>query len=226
LKIYADCADLYTMKSVMNQVYGYTTNPTIIRAAGVSEYEEFIAQCVAAFPQHSLSFEVIADELPAMRYQARKLAQYGENVRVKVPVSNTNGVSTVGLVKDLTSDGVHVNVTAVFTSRQVCDFIEVMADKAECYLSIFAGRIADAGFDPSHLVRQARMEAAENISILWASAREVYNVKHAHDSGADIITLSPDLLAKYSQWGRDLEEFSLSTVTQFYADAVAAGLVL
>lgn len=214
------------MRSVMDQVYGYTTNPSLCKAAGISEYEDFICQCVAAFPEHSLSFEVIADEPSAMRYQAKKIARYGNSVYVKIPVTTCDGTSTADLVNDLTSDGIHCNVTAVFTAAQVVTFNKAMADKAECYISIFAGRIADAGFDPTFLVRQARMECAANISVLWASTREVLNVKHAHDAGADIITLSPDLLAKYQEFGRDLDKFSLLTVRQFRDDAIAAGLSL
>jgi transaldolase len=214
------------MESVADQVYGFTTNPTLMRAAGVEHYEAFVEECVARLPGHSLSFEVIADELNAMRYQARKLASWGQSVFVKIPVSTTKGISTVDLVNDLTKDGVHVNVTAVFTAAQVVEFNEALANRAECYLSIFAGRIADAGVDPTFLVRQAVMEAPENVSVLWASTREVFNVKQAHDAGAHIITLSPDLLAKYARFGRDLTEFSRLTVQQFYDDAQVAGLTL
>ena len=226
MKLFCDTADLPTMKAVADQVYGFTTNPTLMRAAGVEHYEAFVEECVAQFPTHSLSFEVVADELNAMRYQARKLAGWGTNVFVKVPVSTTKEISTLGLVEDLTKDGIHVNVTAVFTAEQVCTFHEALANRAECILSIFAGRIADTGIDPAFLVRQAVMEAPENVSVLWASAREVFNVKDACHAGADIITLSPDLLAKYQTWGRDLTEFSLETVQQFYNDAQVAGLTL
>ncbi len=226
MRLFCDSSSLYEMKSVMDRVYGYTTNPSLLRQAGVSEYEEFICQAVAAFPQHSLSFEVIADEPAAIRYQAKKLAKYGANIFVKVPAMLTTGESTAPLVSDLTSDGMHINVTAIMTAPQVCEFSAAIANKAECYLSIFAGRIADAGQDPSFLVRQARMEAAENVQILWASAREVFNVKHARDCGADIITLSPQLLAKYENFGRDLHEFSRETVQMFYRDAQVAGLSL
>jgi transaldolase len=214
------------MSAVADQVHGFTTNPSLMKAAGVEHYEAFVEECVARFPEHSLSFEVIADELNAMRYQARKLAGWGQNVFVKIPVSTTLGVSTADLVNDLTRDGMHINVTAVFTADQVCEFNEALANRAECYLSIFAGRIADTGMDPAFLVRQAVMEAPENVSVLWASAREVFNVKDACHAGADIITLTPDLLAKYQRWGRDLAEFSLETVKMFRDDATAAGLTL
>ncbi len=210
----------------MDQVYGYTTNPTLILGAGISEYEEFIAQSVATFPDHSLSFEVIADTLPAMKYQAHKIARYGSNVFVKIPAMCTDGTDTSDLVSDLSSDGIHVNVTAIFTAPQVGKFGDAVANKAECYLSIFAGRIADAGFDPVHLIRQARMESAENVSVLWASTREVFNIRHAQDAGADIITVPPHLLTKYRRWGRDLDEYSRQTVKEFRDDAIAAGLSL
>ena len=214
------------MTGVADQVYGFTTNPTLLRAAGVEHYEAYVEECVARFPAHSLSFEVIADELNAIRYQARKLASWGPNIFVKIAAMTTRGISTSGLVDDLTSDGLHINVTAVFTAAQVCEFHEALANRAECYLSIFAGRIADTGIDPTFLVRQAVMEAPENVSVLWASAREVLNVKHAHDAGAHIITLTPDLLAKYRNFGRDLHEFSRETCQMFYDDAQAAGLSL
>jgi transaldolase len=226
VKLFCDCADLATMDAVADQVYGFTTNPTLMRQAGVEHYEAFVEECVARFPNHSLSFEVIADNLNAMRYQAIKLSKWGPNVFVKVPVTLTNGVSTSGLVDDLSRDGIRVNVTAVFTATQVAEFNEALANRAECYLSIFAGRIADTGVDPTFLVRQAVMEAPENVSVLWASTREVLNVKHAHDAGAHIITLTPDLLAKYQSWGRDLHEFSRETVQMFRDDAMAAGLTL
>lgn len=226
LKIYGDVADLAVMRQFAKHVWGWTTNPSLLRAAGVSDYEVFIREAVATFPDHPISLEVIADDLTTMRDQARKLASFGHRVLVKIPVTLTDGTSTANLVSNLADEGIRVNVTAIFTAPQVADFGDAVADKSECYLSIFAGRIADAGFDPSHLVRQARMESAENVSILWASTREVFNIRHARDAGADIITLSPDLLTKYQLFGRDLDEYSLATVKQFYADAQAAGLSL
>ena len=226
MKLFADCAQLDIMAVVADQVHGFTTNPTLMRAAGVEHYEAFVEECVAQFPDHSLSFEVIADELNAMAYQSRKLASWGGNIFVKIPVTTTRGITTSELVDDLTRDGIHVNVTAVFTAEQVCVFNEALANRAECYLSIFAGRIADTGVDPEHIVRQAVMEAPENVSVLWASTREAFNIKQAHNAGAHIITVTPDLLAKYQRFGRDLTEFSLETVKMFRSDAVAAGLTI
>lgn len=226
MKLFCDTADLPTMKAVADQVYGFTTNPTLMRAAGVEHYEAFVEECVAQFPTHSLSFEVVADELNAMRYQARKLAGWGPSVFVKVPAVNTKGISTVDLVADLSRDGIHLNITAIFTPEQVAIFNDAVADRAECYLSIFAGRIADTGRDPAHLIQQAVAEAAPNVRVLWASTREAFNIKQARDAGADIITLTPDLLRKYASFGKDLDEFSRETSAMFYADAVAAGLTI
>ena len=226
MKIYADVADIATMRHIAHQVWGFTTNPTLMRQAGVSDYEGFARECVSLFPDHSLSFEVIADDLETIRTQARKITSWGSRVFCKIPVTLTDGTSTADLVSDLTAEGLHINVTAIFTAPQAEAFSAAIANKAECYLSIFAGRIADAGFDPAFLIRQARMEAAENISILWASTREVHNVRDARHAGADIITLTPDLLTKYQLFGRDLDEFSLATVKMFREDALAAGLTL
>lgn len=226
MQIFGDCCNLATMRQLSDQVWGWTTNPSLLRQAAVTDYEAFAKEAVATFPDHSISFEVIADDLTTMGTQARKLASFGPRVFVKIPVTLTDGTSTANLVSNLADEGIHVNVTAVFTAPQVGTFGNAIADKAECYLSIFAGRIADAGFDPAHLVRQARMECAENVRILWASAREVFNIRHARDAGADIITLSPELLTKYQLFGRDLDDYSLATVRQFYEDAQAAGLTL
>jgi transaldolase len=226
VRLFIDCAQIDVIESVSDQVHGITTNPTILRAAGVTDYLSFAKELVRRFPWHSISLEVIADDIDTMYSQANTLAALGPSVFVKIPVMCTNGTTTLDLVDKLTSDGTHVNVTAVMTATQVYDFNAAMADRTECYLSIFAGRIADTGRDPTFLVGQAVADAPENVSILWASTREVYNVKQAHDCGADIITLTPDLLAKYGKFGYDLDEFSLDTCKMFRLDALAAGLTL
>lgn len=226
MKIFADCADLDVMEALADQVTGFTTNPTIMRAAGVTNYEHFAKRAVATFPHHSISLEVIADTLVAMSEQAHKLASWGNNVYCKIPVTTTDGVSTVDLVNSLSRGGVHVNVTAMFTMQQFYAFNNAVDGGADAYLSIFAGRIADTGRDPATLIRYAALWSRPNVSLLWASAREVLNVKQAADAGADIITLAPDLLAKYAHYGKSLDEFSLETVSQFLSDAQAAGLTL
>lgn len=227
MKIYGDCAQIDTMQSVADRVHGFTTNPSLAKAAGVTKYEAFVRQCVDLFPNHSLSFEVVADDIDIMRYQAHKVASWGSDLFIKIPAVTSSGSSTAQLVDDLSSDGLHINVTAIFTPEQADIFNESVANKASCYLSIFAGRIADTCRDPAHIVRQVVAVAYPNVSVLWASAREVFNIKQAHDSGADIITLAPDLIWKYANTcGKDLDEFSQETSAMFYADALAAGLEL
>lgn len=226
MQIFADCADISVMRSLSNQVTGFTTNPTLMKAAGVSDYETFAKECVTAFPNHSISFEVIADDIETMRRQAYKLSAYGPNVYVKIPVSTTDGNPTFRLVEQLSQRGVRVNVTAIFTQSQATLFNEALQNGAPAYLSIFAGRIADTGNDPAPFIQSASENKCNNVKILWASAREVFNVKQALQAGADIITLTPDLIAKYVNFGKDLREFSLDTVKMFRNDALAAGLTL
>ena len=226
MQLFADCADISIMRSLSSQVDGFTTNPTLMRAAGVLDYETFAKECVVSFPDHSISLEVIADEIDAMRRQAYKLSAYGPNVYVKIPVTTTDGTPTFRLVEQLSQRGVRVNVTAIFTQSQVTLFNEALKDGAPAYLSIFAGRIADTGNDPAQLISNASHRACANVQILWASAREALNVKQAEKAGADIITLTPDLISKYASFGKDLREFSLDTVKMFRRDALAAGLTL
>ena len=226
MQLFADCADISIMRSLSSQVDGFTTNPTLMRAAGVLDYETFAKECVVSFPDHSISLEVIADEIDAMRRQAYKLSAYGPNVYVKIPVTTTDGTPTFRLVEQLSQRGVRVNVTAIFTQSQVTLFNEALQDGPPAYLSIFAGRIADTGNDPAPLITSAASHTCKNVKILWASTREVFNVKQALQAGADIITLTPDLIAKYANFGKDLYEFSLDTVEMFRRDAVAAGYKL
>ena len=226
MKIFGDCANLAVMRHLAPHVLGYTTNPTLMRQSGVTSYEAFAQECVDEFPEHSLSFEVIADDIVTMMRQAYEIGSWGPQVYVKIPVSTTKGESTAKLVRQLTFDGVRINVTAVFSPRQVSVFSAALDDGAPAYLSIFAGRIADTGHDPAPIVADAAKYAPDNVSILWASAREAFNVKQAFQAGADIITLTPDLLEKYRNFGKDLELFSRETVQMFYRDACAAGLEL
>lgn len=225
MKIYADCADLEQMESLRYSVSGFTTNPSLMRAAGVVNYEDFAKECADRFPEHSLSFEVIADYPAIIEQQARKIASWGDNVFVKVPAMTTNATWTTQVVERLSKDGIRVNVTAVFAMSQIDVFAKVLADDA--YLSVFAGRIADTGCDPTTLIRYAAKTCPSNVAVLWASTREVYNITQAQEACADIITVSPDLLAKYRAY-RDREplSFSKETVEMFKSDAIAAGYTL
>ena len=227
MRIFADCSDIAVMKSVADKVSGFTTNPSLMKAARVTNYEPFGKQCVATFPDHSLSFEVIADTLDGMRTQAQRIASWGDQVVVKIPVTTTDGTSTNPLVWELQHEyGINVNVTAVFTLDQVIGLLSVTRSARPHIISIFAGRIADTGVDPSQLIQETVELAGSSTDILWASTREALNIRQAEEAGAHIITVTPDLLAKYANYGKDLNTFSRETVQMFYDDARAAGLSL
>lgn len=219
IAIYADGADLSSMAVLSDRVAGYTTNPSLMRKAGILDYREFAREVLAIAGSKPVSFEVFADDFPGMRKQALQLAELGPNVFVKIPITNTEGASSLALVKALAFHGVRVNVTAIFTKDQVRGAADALENNPGI-ISIFAGRIADTGRDPSRIMRAARSRlGALAPQLLWASAREVFNVVQAEEAGADIITLGPDLIAKLSGFGRDLAEYSLETVKQFHADS-------
>ena len=227
MKFFADTANIEQMREISDRVAGFTTNPSLIKAAGVRDYEWFAQECVETFPDKPISFEVIADDLAIIEKQARQIASWGEHVYVKIPVMLTDGTPTLNLVGYLSNSGIKVNVTAVFTAHQIYEVTKMLDDTGtpSC-VSVFAGRIADAGEDPMPVVRTAVVCAGRNTEIIWASTREVYNIRQAENVRCDIITVSPELLAKSSALGKNLEEFSRETVSQFVADAQAAGLVL
>jgi transaldolase len=207
------------------RIQGFTTNPTLMRASGVTDYRAFAEETLALVGQKPISFEVLEDTLEGIERQARIIASWGDNVYVKVPVTNTQRVSCADVVRRLSRDGVKVNVTAVFTHEQVAQMLSALEGGAPSVVSIFAGRIADAGIDPVPHMKRARSmcrAAGEQIELLWASPREVFNVVQADDAGCDIITLTDGLLAKLPSLGKDLTEFSQETVQMFRNDAVAA----
>lgn len=230
IKLYADGADIASMLKLYQLPYiqGFTTNPTLMNKAGITDYEAFAKQVVEAIPDRSLSFEVFSDEFDDMARQARRIAEWGENVYVKIPVTNTKGQSATPLIRELTDAGVKLNVTAVFTLEQSEAIAKALENGAPAILSIFAGRIADAGIDPVPLMADALkiIQPMPNIELLWASPREVFNVVQANDIGCHIITATPDILGKLKSLGKDLTEFSLDTVKMFYNDATAAGFNL
>jgi transaldolase len=230
IKIFADGADLSSIiqSSTDPRIAGFTTNPTLIRNAGLSDYESFAKELLSHVVQRPVSFEVLADEPADMLRQALLIAGWGENVYVKIPVTNTHGTSTVSEVRRLSEDGVKVNVTALFTVGQVEEMAEALKNGAPSNVSVFAGRIADAGEDPIPVVR-ATVELVESLptcEVIWASPREVLNVVQADAAGCHIITMTADLIAKLDLLGKELEEFSLDTVKMFHDDAIAAGLTL
>ena len=229
-KIFADGADLdgIVRLAADPRIRGFTTNPTLMWKAGLTDYEEFGRRILEEVTEHPISFEVFADDVAEMRRQAEHIATWGKNVYVKIPVTNTTGEPMAPLAEALSLDGVKVNVTAMFTPRQVTEITTAVADGAPSYLSVFAGRIADAGIDPIPIMRESLeiMRAAPRAELIWASPREVLNLVQADSIGCHIITMTHDLLKKLPSLGKDLEEFSLETVRMFRADATAAGLEL
>ena len=229
-KIFADGADLDGIVALAHEPHidGFTTNPTLMWKAGLTDYEEFGRRILAEVDELPISFEVFADEAPEMRRQAERIATWGDNVYVKIPVSNTRGESMADLARALSGDGIKVNVTALFTPRQVAEITGAVADGAPCYLSVFAGRIADAGVDPVPIMREALeiMAAAPRAELIWASPRELLNLVQADAIGCHVITMTHDLLRKLPSLGKDLDEFSLETVRMFHRDAAQAGFEL
>ncbi|MES1164616.1 MAG: transaldolase [Verrucomicrobiota bacterium] len=231
IKIFADGASLPSMLESARdpRIAGFTTNPTLMRKAGITDYRAFAKEVLAAIRDKPISFEVFADDIPEMRRQAREIATWGANVYVKIPVTNTLRESTGSLVKELAAAGVKLNVTAICTLEQVRDVARALAGGAPSVVSVFAGRIADTGRDPIPLMKEALQvcrAAAPSAELLWASPRELLNIVQAAEMGCDIITVTPDLLKKLELVGKDLAEFSLETVQMFFKDAQAAGFVL
>jgi transaldolase len=230
VKIFADGADLDGILALGQdpRVRGFTTNPTLMWKAGLTDYEEFAKRLLERITDKPISFEVFADDADEMRRQARKIAQWGTNVYVKIPVSTTDGESMAPLVRELSEGGVQVNVTALFTTAQVELITEAVKDGAPSYISVFAGRIADAGIDPVPIMARSVdiMVDAPRSELIWASPREILNVVQADQIGCHIITVTHDLLKKLDCLGKDLDQFSLETVQMFHRDAVSAGFSL
>lgn len=227
VKIFGDGADIGAIRNlrVNPLIKGFTTNPTLMRAAGVADYEAFAHEVLDVVPDLPVSFEVFADDLDEMVEQGFHIGSWGENVYVKIPVVNTRGEFTGSVVERLSASGVRVNVTAVFTLQQVEAVAAALSKDVPAYVSIFAGRIADCGIDPVPLVESARhlLASLPLAELIWASPRELYNIFHAADAGCHIITVTPDLLAKLSLVGKDQEQYSLETSQMFHRDAQTAG---
>lgn len=230
VKIFADGADLESIVSLAArpEIAGFTTNPTLMRKSGVDDYEGFARKVLDAVTDRPISFEVFADAADDMIRQARLIASWGPNVFVKVPVTDTTGVSTVPVIERLTAEGVQLNVTALMTVRQVEQVTAALAGTKGAVVSVFAGRIADTGRDPMPIMAEALKitSARPHVSLLWASPREILNVWQADELGVDIITVTHDVLPKLALAGRDLDDYSLDTVRMFHSDARAAGYSL
>jgi transaldolase len=229
-RIFADGADLDAILALAEdpRIEGFTTNPTLMRKAGLTRYAEFAHRLLERVTEHPISFEVFADDPPEISRQARLIALWGENVYVKVPVTTTRGEPLAALVRELSEDGIKVNVTALFTTAQVELIAAAVEHGARSYISVFAGRIADAGVDPIPIMaRSVRIiERARRAELIWASPREILNVVQADQVGCHIITITHDLLAKLDCLGKSLEQYSLETVRMFHRDALAAGFTL
>jgi transaldolase len=227
IKIFADGADLKSMKALASdpRIKGFTTNPSLVRKAGVADYTAFAMEVLKAIPDRPVSFEVFADELEEMEAQARAIAKWGKNVYVKIPVTNTKRQSTAPIISSLSKAGVALNVTAIFTLKQVQEVTAALDAATPAVVSVFAGRVADTGVDPEPLMRQSAeiMKVKPKSELLWASPRELLNIYQADKCGCHIITVQPDVLSKLDLIGKDLEAYSLETVQGFYKDAVAAG---
>jgi transaldolase len=227
IKIFADGADLDTILSLAKNplVKGFTTNPTLMRKAGIEDYGAFACKLVAAVPDRPISFEVFADDFAEMIAQARVIASWGANINVKIPVTTTTGAFAGPVIRALTSSGVIVNVTAVMTAEQVERIAECLAPGVPAIVSVFAGRIADTGRDPIPIMQAALAALARRpqAELLWASPRELLNILQADAMGCHIITVTHDVLAKLALVGKDLAEYSLETVKMFHRDACAAG---
>ena len=230
VKIFADGADRAGMLEMYSNplIKGFTTNPTLMRKAGVSDYRGFAHEILQAIPDRPISLEVFADEFAEMESQALEISSWGDNVYVKIPVTNTQGRSSGDLLRRLVQAGVRVNVTALMTLDQVRWVSECLADGPSCYVSVFAGRIADTGRDPMPLMAAAveLLRPYPNLELVWASPRELLNIFQADAVGCHIITVTHDVLKKLSRVGKDLHEYSLETVRMFYEDAHKAGYAI
>ncbi len=225
--LYADGADIEGMKEEYRKGYvkGFTTNPTLMKKAGVKDYVTFAKQVVEQIPDLPLSFEVFADDFDTMEQEAKVIAALGKNVYVKIPITNSTGQSSIPLIKKLSEAGLRLNVTAILTTEQVRETVDAFAPGTENIVSVFAGRIMDTGVDAVPIMKDAvtLCRKKPGTLLLWASCREVYNIVQADQCGVDIITVTNNLLAKLPNLGKDLKQLSLETVQMFAADSKALG---
>jgi transaldolase len=230
IKLFADGADKKGMLEMSEKPYikGFTTNPTLMRKAGVGDYEAFARDVLSCIVDRPVSFEVFSDDLPEMKRQGLKIAKWAPNVHVKIPITNTKGVSCVPLVEELGKEGIKLNVTAMCTLTQVRQVSQVLAGGPNCFISVFAGRIADTGRDPIPIMAASveLLREYPNLELIWSSPRELLNIFQAEAIGCQIITATNDILKKLPLVGKPLEEYSLETVKLFYNDARAAGFQL
>ncbi len=230
VKIFADGADVAGMLEMYRNphISGFTTNPTLMKKAGITDYELFSKEILALIKDRPISLEVFSDSFDEMEAQAREIATWGRNVYVKIPITNTSGESSAPLIERLSNAGIKVNVTAIMTIQQVYEVLPALKNSPGAYVSIFAGRIADTGRDPLPVMKQAvrTLSSHPNIELIWASPRELLNIVQANEIGCHVITVTNDILKKLSTIGKNLDQFSLETVEMFYNDACSAGFKL
>ena len=224
IQIYLDGADLEVMKqfSSNDKIIGFTSNPSLMYQSNISNYKDFIIDSLKIINNKPISFEVVADDLDTIVEQAKRISSYGKNIYVKIPITTTNGKSTVPAIKILDDLGIALNITAILTFEQAKEVVEIVKEpKNSIILSIFSGRIADTGLDPKNIFKKiiTEIEPYEGYKTLWASPREILNLYEADQIGADIITITPQILKKTSLYKKDLLEYSLETVKMFYEDA-------
>tara|TARA_B100000963_G_C22620079_1_gene669485 strand:- start:615 stop:1328 length:714 start_codon:yes stop_codon:yes gene_type:complete len=227
IKIFADGADIDSIKKLNqnNFIKGFTTNPSLMKKAGVTDYKDFALKILSEIRDKPISFEVFSDEISEMEKQAFEIAKWGKNVNVKIPVTNTKKESTAELIRKLSLEGITCNVTALFTSDQINEVFDAIDKSTPAILSVFAGRIADTGVDPSSIINHSvgLIKSKPKTEVLWASTRETLNIFQAEKLGCQIITVPHEILNKLNHLNKNLDEFSLETVKSFYKDSVAAG---
>ncbi|MFU2164840.1 transaldolase [Streptococcus pluranimalium] len=227
IKVYSDGAVLEHMLNDLNSglVTGFTTNPSLMKKAGITSYIGFARDVLSQITEHPVSFEVFADDIDTMRKEAERIAELGDNVYVKIPVTTSTGISTADLIKELSEKGIKLNVTAVFTVEQTRLVVDHLTSGVPAIVSVFAGRIADTGVDPLPIMTEALAicREKESIELLWASPRETFNIYQAQALGVDIITCTSDLIAKLPLAGKQLEDYSLETVQMFLNDSKSLG---
>jgi len=229
-KIFADGADFEGILRLAEEPFikGFTTNPTLMWRAGLTDYADFARRLLERITDRPISFEVFADDEAEMRRQTQLISGWGDNVYVKLPVTTTRREPTASLVRELSQEGLKINVTALMTTRQVEEVAQALAGGAPSFVSVFAGRIADAGVEPLPIIKESLeiLQAAPAAELIWASPREVLNIVQASEVGCHVITVTHDLLPKLGLLGKDLDEYSLETVQMFHKDAVTAGFTL
>jgi transaldolase len=227
VKIFADGADKDSMIDMYKKPYikGLTTNPTLMNKAGIRDYKSFCIDMLSSIKDKPISFEVFSDDFSEMKRQAYEIASWGDNVYVKIPITNTKSESCREIVKELSDNGIKLNITAIMTINQLQSIVEISNSNIPCYFSIFAGRIADTGLDPIPIMEEAVkvLKVLPKSELIWASPRELLNIFHADQVGCHIITVTSDILNKLKMIGYDLDKYSLDTVKMFYNDAVVAG---